>query len=92
MLPTFREGLKDGFFANFIGVYTDHSFLERGLPTDGGRPDNPCYGPGVPEAHWGETFFEWIALIDSIREAREHFTMMELGGGYAARTVKPTRP
>ena len=82
-----QEGLKDGFFANFVGVCTDHSFLERGLPTDGGRPDNPCYGPGVPQAYWGETFFEWITLIDSIREAREHFTMMELGSGYAARTV-----
>ena len=79
-LPMPDVTARDGCFVNFMGVQTDLSFLTH-LPTRGDWVDNPCYGPGIPDVGWGETFFEWISIVDALREARERFVMLELGGG-----------
>lgn len=87
-MEPWRGACTDGSFANFLGVMTDLKFVERH------HPSNVELGSGngvteipLPKVEDGEPFFEFAAIYKAIRAAREKFVMVELGGGYAARSV-----
>ncbi len=77
-----------GCFPNFLGVMTELAFVADYAPSNhllpvNGRANNtaaPCFDDG-------EIFFEQAAVHKAVAAARNQFTMIELGGGYAARTV-----
>jgi FkbM family methyltransferase len=62
-----------GFSTDFLGMMTQRRFA--------GWPDTPghvrtTYPP------FNEEYFEWVDLLESVLEAREQFTMIELGAGF----------
>ena len=46
----------------------------------------PALNPGYPRI--SEQYFEWIAVLESVAEARDSFTMIELGAGYGLWSVR----
>jgi FkbM family methyltransferase len=58
--------------------------------------NKPALNPGYPRI--SEQYFEWIAMLESVAEAGDSFTMIELGAGYglwsvrAARAIERLRP
>ncbi|MDP6873754.1 MAG: hypothetical protein QF521_09520 [Alphaproteobacteria bacterium] len=77
-----------GCFPNYLGVMTELEFVAEHppsnhlLPVNGRANNTPA--PGFDD---GEIFFEQAAIHNAVRAATDQFTMIELGGGYAARTV-----
>ena len=91
-LEPWRGACQEGCFANFLGVMTDQKYVERHHPSNDPR-DN---GDGTSVAHPpkvedGEPFFEFAAIHKAVRAAQDRFVMVELGGGYAARSVDAHR-
>ncbi len=81
--------VPSGYVANFLGVLRSQDFLignERELYA---YAENGAYDVRMhhPEVCDGEEFFEWIDVLAAVRSARNSFTMIELGAGYAARSV-----
>ena len=82
------------FDVNFLGQRTDVSFNSGWADAERTR-DRETFPP-YPAL--SEETFEWIALFQSILEAHETFTMVELGAGYgrwlvaAACAVRRRRP
>lgn len=74
--PRWRGPVPAGFVANFLGHLIDLNFISF-IPTH--REGTYCE-PALPGAD--EEFFEWIALLESIMEAKSTFTMIELGAGF----------
>jgi FkbM family methyltransferase len=71
--------VEPGWDVNFLGVRTRVAFFSvyeqlvdasRGRQVEAERP--------VPN----EDYFEWIALLEAVVEARDSFTMVELGAGW----------
>ncbi len=91
-LTPWPEPCPSGSVSNFLGVMTDQEFLERHHPSnvERGEPDQApeMLLPKVPD---GEPFFEFAAIYKAVSAARERFVMIELGGGYAARSVDAHR-
>lgn len=83
-----------GFDVSFLGQRTDVSFNTGWADSE--RTVNRMAWPPWPTL--SEETFEWIALFRSILEARQTFTMVELGAGYgrwlvaAACAVRRRRP
>jgi FkbM family methyltransferase len=74
-----------GFDRDFIGSVTRFEFC-----------DPPKLDPGFPRL--SEEYLEWITLLESIADARDSYTMIELGAGHgrwaarAAVAIKRVRP
>ena len=89
-IPPWQGECPDGAFANFLGVMTDKEFIERHHPSNvvsaGGSLEIP-----PPTVTDGEPFFEYAAIRKAIDGAEGRFVMIELGGGYAARSVDAHR-
>ena len=78
----------DGYKANFLGVLESEQYMELFANTnDFTGVDSGTEEARLPEVIDGEYFFECYDTLDAIRNARDRFTMVELGGGYAARSV-----
>jgi FkbM family methyltransferase len=67
----------EGSLVDFLGVRTRRSYysLYRDLP----QPLEPFIAP-LPE--FDEEYFEWIDLLEAVKEADQCFTIMELGAGF----------
>lgn len=63
-----------GFDRDFLGVLTRLDFEERKL------------NPGYPE--FEQHYFEWIALLESVTEARDGYTLIELGAAFGVWSVR----
>ncbi len=80
--------VPDGCFPNFLGVMTELAFVaeyppsNQLLPVNGQTNETPA-----PAFKDGEIFFEHAAIHNAVMAARGQFIMVELGGGFAARTV-----
>ncbi|MDP7545706.1 MAG: hypothetical protein QGF20_00340 [Alphaproteobacteria bacterium] len=80
--------VTEGCFPNYLGVMTELAFVadyppsNHLLPVNGRANNTPA-----PSFDDGEIFFEQAAIHQAVMAAREQFTMVELGGGFAARTV-----
>ncbi len=76
------------YFPNFLGVMTEQLFIADHAPSNNtlavDAADNMTPAPGFTD---GEIFFEQAAIHEAVKAARGKFIMVELGGGYAARTV-----
>src|SRR5262245_19881474 len=75
--PTY--GAQPGWDVNFLGVRTRVKFfsLYEEL-ADFSETRHVVTTPPVPN----EDYFEWVTLIEAVVEARERFTMIELGAGW----------
>jgi FkbM family methyltransferase len=64
-----------GHQANFLGQFTRPAFNSDIVPSDG-----PVAGkfPRIDQ----EEIFEWITLLEAVLEAKDTFTMAELGAGF----------
>lgn len=90
-IPGWTGEVPAGFAANFLGSLTDLNFLAQ-MPPSPGSEVTFARGPGAhrptrPSLSWGEAFFEYSAIALAASDAKATFTMMELGGGFAARSV-----
>jgi FkbM family methyltransferase len=65
-----------GFITNFLGVLTDVRFV--GLDSLSGAVE----GYPIPGNFHGDTL-EWVGVLRSVLDARNSFTMLELGAGWA---------
>ena len=91
-LTPWSEPITKGSVGNFLGVKTDQEFLERHHPSNV-EQSGPDQTPEtlLPKATDGEPFFEFAAIHKAVSAARDRFVMIELGGGYAARSVDAHR-
>ena len=62
---------------DYLGVRTQPEMLPERLH---GHPD-VCHQPQIPP--FDEEYFEWIDVLQAVAEARDRFTMIEVGAGYA---------
>jgi FkbM family methyltransferase len=87
-LEDWTGAVPDGSVANFLGVLTNESYLARHSPSNSivamGGTNATASVPAVSD---GEPFFEFASLYDAVLAAKDRFTMVELGGGYASRCV-----
>jgi FkbM family methyltransferase len=65
----------DGFDRDFLGALTRFEFFYP-----------PALNPGYPKVT--QEYFEWIALLESVADARDSFTMIELGAGHGPWSVR----
>jgi FkbM family methyltransferase len=64
-----------GFDRDFLGTVTRFEFW-----------DPPALNPGYP--HLSDEYLEWITLLESVAEARDSYTMIELGAGHGRWAVR----
>jgi FkbM family methyltransferase len=64
------------YWANFLGVMT-----RKGFVSWGNRPAVNQF-VSAPLPAFSEEYFEWIDVLEAVVQAKEHFTMIELGAGY----------
>lgn len=80
----------DGAFPNFLGVQTAWEFVEKHAPSNVQLNAKGVGHPVATEAPTvsdGEAFFEFASIEAAVSAARDRFIMVELGGGFGARTV-----
>jgi FkbM family methyltransferase len=68
--------VEAGFAVNFLGVKTSERFHSLTVKHTDERIDAPSF------PSFDEEYFEWIDLLEAVVDAREEFTMIELGAGY----------
>ncbi len=91
-LEPWRGTCEMGSFANFLGVMTDQEFVERHHPSNVQQDQGDGTSVArMPKVEDGEPFFEFAAIHKAVRAAQDRFVMVELGGGYAARSVDAYR-
>jgi len=72
--PLPEEPVPHGFDRDFLGVLTRLDFEDR------------KFNPGYPE--FEQHYFEWIALLESVLDARDRYTLIELGAAYGVWSVR----
>ncbi len=83
-----RGEVPEGCFPNFLGVMTQHAFVADFAPSNNLLSvDDEANTTPAPTFNDGEIFFEQAAIHNAVTAASGQFVMVELGGGYAARTV-----
>ena len=85
-LPCWEGRVAAGFTADFLGVRTRASYVEGMVP--GGIDAAHERHVRPPRPVFDEEYFEWVDVIDSVREARDRFVMIELGAGYGRWSVR----
>jgi FkbM family methyltransferase len=69
------------FDHNFLGVRTRFAFfLDKEQWQRRPRPSDPIHDPGYPGVD--NEYFEWIDVLETVLDAKDRFTMVELGAGY----------
>ncbi len=74
--PRWSGTIPAGCAANWVGTFTDPEY--RGQPRSGSEAS--IVQPRLPPVN--EEYFEWIDLLEAVAEARDSFTMVELGAGW----------
>ena len=83
----------EGCFPNFLGVMTQRAFVADYAPSNSLLTVNgEANLTPAPTFNDGEIFFEQAAIHNAVMAASAQFIMVELGGGFAARTVDATPP
>lgn len=77
----FRGVVPPRYHANFLGVVTQNAFI-AGMITALGHKFPDAGDMEVDYPAFDEEYFEWIDLLEAVLEARDAFTMIELGAGY----------
>lgn len=76
-------GMVDGnTLVGYLGVRTEAEMLpsrRRASPTIESLPQLPAFD---------EEYFEWVDLLEAVATARDRFTMIEIGAGYARWAVR----
>ncbi len=89
-IEPFCGTVRKGFIANFLGTETETEFcIWNDLSHMEQAPHHMTTERPVIAA--GEGFFEWVSAVEAVREAKDRFVMLELGGGYGARAVDTYR-
>ncbi len=89
-LKPFSGESPAGFKTDFLGIYTDISFIELLNPQTHEREQHAReISTRYPGLETGERYFECGSLLAALHEATEsqNFCMVELGGGWGARAV-----
>jgi FkbM family methyltransferase len=74
-VPRWTGSVRPGMTANWLGTVT-RSLYDNGNSAPSGKILTP-YIPSV-----GEEYLEWIDLLESVLQADDTFTMVELGAGW----------
>ncbi len=91
-LAPWHQPCPKGSVGNFLGTMTDREFLAQHHPSNTKSDDfEGDTAMRLPKVVDGEPFFEFAAIYRAVTAARERFVMVELGGGYAARSVDAHR-
>jgi FkbM family methyltransferase len=83
----FKGFVPPGYQTDFLGVITRNAFSE-GLIAALGRKHSD---PGYMETEYprsDEEYLEWVDLLESVLDAQQQFTMVELGAGYGRWLVR----
>jgi hypothetical protein len=77
------------YVVNFLGVLRSQDYLIGTDRRANARIEDSAYQTQTtyPDVCDGEEYFEWLDVLATVRSAKESFTMIELGAGYAARSV-----
>ena len=76
----FAGRVPEGFQADFIGALAKREFVAGSSPSP---PEVTTDYPSVDEE-----YFEWIDLLESVCQASDKYTMIELGAGYGRWAVR----
>jgi hypothetical protein len=89
-IEPFSGTVRKGFIANFLGTETETEFC---VWNDLSRMEHGPHHMTTrrPEIAVGEGFFEWVSVLEAVKEAEDRFVMLEIGGGYGARAVDAHR-
>ncbi len=71
--------VQEGFSVNFFGARTREEYICK-MPGAAQRSGHRSVTTTLPV--FDEEYFEWIDLLEAVVEARDRFTMIELGAGY----------
>jgi len=85
-----RPNVADRIRTDFLGVRTRIEF-EADMPYAPSLCEPAAADPVLPrDAYPGfdEEYFEWIDVLETVCEARDRFTMIELGAGYGRWLVR----
>lgn len=74
--PSWNGEIPSGYAVNWVGTITKPGY--RGEPFSGSRARTAR----LPLPRIGEEYFEWIDLLEAVADARDSFTMVELGAGW----------
>ena len=78
----FRGQVPAHYGADFLGTKIRHEFVAE-LYT---RPAESLWEMGYPPVN--EDYLEWVDLLESVVEARDSYTMVELGAGFGRWVVR----
>jgi FkbM family methyltransferase len=87
MFPPFSGSVSVNVAVDYIGMKSRPEYLQSFTPR--AAREITCAIPPIDEE-----YFEWIDLLQSVRDAGERYTMLELGAGYGrwgARAVLAAR-
>lgn len=78
-----------GYVVNVLGVLRSQDYLIGVERQANAHLEDSAYQAKTlrPTISDGEEYFEWLDVLAAVRSAKESFTMIELGAGYAARSV-----
>ena len=71
--------VPEGFIINFLGVVTRTSYWPPNVALAEEYPSNRQVKTEYPS--FGEEYFEWVDLLESVVTAKGQFTMIELEQG-----------
>ena len=77
------------YVVNFLGVLRSQDYLIGVERQANAHIEDSAYQAKTlrPTVADGEEYFEWLDVLAAVRSAEDSFTMIELGAGYAARSV-----
>lgn len=81
----FNGFVPSGYYTDFLGVMTRNVFI--GDAARGVKSRGPGHVLTEYPAH-DEEYFEWINLLESVLDAQQQFTMVELGAGWGRWLVR----
>src|SRR5690348_5449006 len=82
----FSGYVPKGFLVDFLGALTDANFRTM-WGIDPAEAGGGYEHTSLPDATWGEGFFEVVDWFEAAREARGFYTMITLGACYGAQAV-----
>ena len=98
VLAVSRESVAKpaGFIVDLVGAQTRVSYFTNLTNKGQAHLENEDVIPPLPP--FSETYFEWVDLLESVRDARDRYVICELGAGWgrwcvrAARAVRQLNP
>jgi hypothetical protein len=76
----FRGLVPGPLWPNWLGVLTAHHFAAEPAPHDPSMP--AWHEPPLPRVEDGESFFEWLNVLNAVSDAEGMLTVVSLGAHY----------